>query len=125
VPFYLDPESNTAATLSDMPEFVKTIKAMQKSGGTIVMHGSTHQFRGETTADYEFWDSMTARPLFSDSREYVRQKLETGLAELWNNGIYPLVWETPHYAASQLDYPVINTFFSTAYEHSIRASSNH
>ncbi|HPG40823.1 MAG TPA: DUF2334 domain-containing protein [bacterium] len=116
VPYYLDPESNTAATLSDIPKFVQAINFMQKSGGTVVMHGSTHQFRGETTADYEFWDGMTSRPLFADSREYVRQKIETGLNELRKNGLYPLVWETPHYAASQLDYPVINTFFSTAYE---------
>jgi len=116
VPFYLDPESNTAATLTDRPDFVKEIKKIQKSGGTIVMHGTTHQYRGETTADYEFWDSMTSKPLFADSKEYVRQKLLTGFDELKKNGIYPLTWETPHYAASQLDYPVLNSFFSTAYE---------
>ncbi len=116
VPFYLDPESNTAATLTDRPEFVKEIKNIQKSGGALIMHGTTHQFRGETTADYEFWDIMTSKPLFADSKEYVRQKLLTGFDELKKNGIYPLSWETPHYAASQLDYPVINSFFSTAYE---------
>ncbi|MBN2411742.1 DUF2334 domain-containing protein [candidate division KSB1 bacterium] len=116
VPFYLDPESNTAATLTDRPDFVKEIKKIQNSGGTIIMHGTTHQYRGETTADYEFWDSMTSKPLFADSKEYVRQKLFTGFDELKKNGIYPLSWETPHYAASQLDYPIMNSFFSTAYE---------
>ncbi|MBN1465110.1 DUF2334 domain-containing protein, partial [candidate division KSB1 bacterium] len=116
VPFYLDPESNTTATMRDRPEFIKLLKEMQKEGGTLVMHGSTHQYRGETTADYEFWDGMTGEPLFADSKEYVRQKMATGLSEFWQAGLYPLVWETPHYAASQLDYPVINHYFSTAYE---------
>jgi uncharacterized protein YdaL len=116
VPFYLDPESNTAVALSDRPELVEVLQDAVRSGGTIIMHGSTHQYRGETTADYEFWDTMSQGPLFSDSEEYVRQRLVTGLAELKKNGIYPLLWETPHYGASQLDYDIINTFFSTAYE---------
>jgi len=116
VPFYLDPESNTAIAMSDKPEFVDAIHYMIESGGTVVMHGSTHQYRGETTADYEFWDNMTGKPLFSDSKEYVRQRLLSGLAELGKNKIYPLAWETPHYGASQLDYSIINTFFSTSYE---------
>ncbi|MFC1682793.1 DUF2334 domain-containing protein [Candidatus Zixiibacteriota bacterium] len=116
VPFYLDPESNTAVSLSDRPELVEALHDAVRSGGTIIMHGSTHQYRGETTADYEFWDTMIQGPLFSDSREYVRQRLMTGLAELRKNKIYPLMWETPHYGASQLDYDIINTFFSTAYE---------
>ncbi|MBW1803089.1 MAG: DUF2334 domain-containing protein, partial [Deltaproteobacteria bacterium] len=116
VPFYLDPESNTAVALSDRPELVEALHHAVKSGGTIIMHGSTHQYRGETTADYEFWDTMTQGPLFSDSKEYVCQRLITGLAELRENKIYPLMWETPHYGASQLDYSIVNTFFSTAYE---------
>ncbi len=116
VPFYLNPESNTTVSLSDRPEFIDAIHYMIKKGGTIVMHGSTHQYRGETTADYEFWDMMSGSPLFSDSKEYVKQRLIAGLAELGKNQIYPLAWETPHYGASQLDYSVINTFFSTSYE---------
>jgi len=116
VPFYLDPESNTAVAMSERPDFVNAIQHMIKSGGTIIIHGSTHQYRGETTADYEFWDGMSELPLFADSKEYVRQRLVTGLEELGKNKIYPLAWETPHYGASQMDYSIINTFFSTAYE---------
>ncbi len=116
VPYYLDPESNLTATLNDMPDFVDFVHKSMKSGATIIMHGSTHQFRGETTADYEFWDGMTEEVLFSDSKEYVRQKLLSGLQAFKENGIYPIIWETPHYAASQMDYGVINKFFNTAYE---------
>ena len=116
VPFYLDPASNTAVSLSDQPDFVKAIHYMVRKGGVIVMHGYTHQYRGETTADYEFWDMMQNAPLFADSREYVRERIELGLEELARNGLYPVTWETPHYGASQLDYSVINHYFSSAYE---------
>lgn len=116
VPFYLDPANNTAASLSDQPEFVKTIQYMVHKGGVIVMHGNTHQYRGETTSDYEFWDMMNDGPLFSDSREYVRERLESGMEELAKNGLFPVTWETPHYGASQVDYAVINGYFSSAYE---------
>jgi uncharacterized protein YdaL len=116
VPFYLDPESNVAVGLSDRPELVQALKYMIRSGGTIVMHGTTHQYRGETTSDYEFWDTISNSPLFSDSKEYIYQKILTGLNEFRKNEIYPLIWETPHYGASQLDYSVINQFFSTSYE---------
>ena len=116
VPFYLNPELNEAATLSDVPDFVDAIHYLQKSGGSVIMHGSTHQYRGETTADYEFWDGMSGEALFSDSKESVRQKLLAGFSEFWKNKIYPIAWETPHYAASQMDYAVINNYFGTAYE---------
>ncbi|HOT97623.1 MAG TPA: DUF2334 domain-containing protein [bacterium] len=116
VPFYLDPASNTAASLSDQPELVAAIRYMVRKGGVIVMHGNTHQYRGETTADYEFWDMMHNEPLFSDSREYVRERIETGLKEMARNELWPVTWETPHYGASQLAYSVINTYFSSAYE---------
>ncbi len=116
VPFYLDPASNTAASLSDQPELVEAIRYMVRKGGVIVMHGNTHQYRGETTADYEFWDMMHNEPLFSDSREYVRERIETGLQEMARNELWPVTWETPHYGASQLAYSVINNYFSSAYE---------
>lgn len=116
VSFYLDPASNTAASLSDQPELVAAIRYMVRKGGVIVMHGNTHQYRGETTADYEFWDMMHNEPLFSDSREYVRERIETGLQEMARNELWPATWETPHYGASQLAYSVINTYFSSAYE---------
>jgi len=116
VPYYLDPASNTTVALSDEPALVEVLKGMVKSGAALVMHGTTHQYRGETTADYEFWDTIADGPLFGDSEEFVRQRLITGLNEFHRNGLYPLIWETPHYGASQLDYRVINQFFSTSYE---------
>ena len=115
-PFYLDPATNTALSLSDRPEIVKALHHMVSKGGTIVLHGYTHQYRGQTTIDYEFWDGLTDQPIFQDSEEYVQERILKALDECFNVKLYPLVWETPHYAASLLDYRVIDRFFTTAYE---------
>jgi uncharacterized protein YdaL len=115
VPYYVDPDDNTAASLSDKPEFAKAIRYAVSKGAAIVMHGSTHQYRGRSTHDYEFWDALHDNPLFEDSREYVRVRIQRGIDEMRKNGIYPIVFETPHYACSQLDYSVIDRFFSAEY----------
>lgn len=115
VPYYVDPEENTASSLSDKPELVKAVRYAMSKGAAIVMHGSTHQYRGRSTHDYEFWDALHDNPLFEDSREYVRVRIQRGIDEMRKNGIYPIVFETPHYVCSQLDYSVIDRFFSAEY----------
>jgi uncharacterized protein YdaL len=121
-PFYLDPANNTAIALSEQPEMVKALQYMVSKGGSIVLHGCTHQYRGQTTVDYEYWDEMNDQPLFQDSEEYVRERIIRGVQECVQNRIYPVAWETPHYAASMLDYQVIDQFFGTVYER--RQTSN-
>ena len=115
-PFYLDPAENTALSLSDRPGLVEALRYMVRSGGTIVLHGCTHQYRGQTAIDYEFWDGMNDTPLPEVPEIYVRDRLEKALDECFANDLYPLVWETPHYAASLSDYAVIDRYFSTCYE---------
>jgi len=116
VPFYADPASQTFSSLSEQPEFVNTIKHMVAKGGSVVLHGCTHQVHGETGADFEFWDALSGQPLENDSEEYVSRRVERGIEECVKNGIHPLAWETPHYAATQTDYAVIAKYFSTAVE---------
>lgn len=115
VPFYVDPEENTVLSLSDRPQLVRALKRAVSKGGSIVMHGSTHQYRGLTTSDYEFWDELKNAPVFEDSKEYVKARIERGLAEFRKNNLFPVIWETPHYGASQLDYLAIREFFSSEY----------
>ncbi len=116
IPFFVDPDQGIRISLSDKPEFVDAIHYMVSRGATIVMHGITHQYMGVTAVDFEFWDGSTDKKIKSDSKEYVEKKMRAGLEECWKNNIYPLVWETPHYTASQLDYSVFPEFFSTAME---------
>ncbi len=116
IPFFKDPGAGMFVSLSDKPEFVDAIHYMVARGATIVMHGITHQYEGVTAVDFEFWDGSLNKKIKNDSKDYVEKKMKMGLEECWKNNIYPLVWETPHYTASQLDYPVFSEFFSTAME---------
>src|ERR1051326_6791769 len=116
IPYFVDPQAGIRLSLSDKPEFVDAIHYMVAHGATIVLHGITHQYQGVTAIDYEFWDGSMNRKIKNDTRENVEKKMKMGLEECWKNNIYPLVWETPHYTASQTDYPVFGEFFSTAME---------
>jgi uncharacterized protein YdaL len=116
IPFYVNPADGTRVAMSDKPDYVDALRYMIAHGGTVVMHGITHQYKGETATDYEFWDESRGKILQEDSREYVERKMRVGLGEFFRNGIYPLIWETPHYSASELDYSVFAEHFSSAIE---------
>jgi uncharacterized protein YdaL len=127
VPIYVDNE-HPDVFLSDRPAFVRAIQYMVSKGGSVVMHGVTHQYRGKSTDDYEFWDEFSNRPRPDDSHALVEQRLRKGLDECFKNGIYPLTWETPHYGASQLDYRAIAEYFNSSYDRTLsadRAESGH
>jgi uncharacterized protein YdaL len=58
-PIYVNPGEGLRVNLSEKPELVDALKYMVRNGGTIVMHGVTHQYKGITGADFEFWDEST------------------------------------------------------------------
>jgi uncharacterized protein YdaL len=116
IPFYVDPSQGIRLSLSDRPELVDALQYMVKNGGTIVMHGVTHQYKGKTAVDYEFWDENTNRPIKDETPDGIARKLEMGIQEFMKNGLYPLVWETPHYTASFDLYKTVTKYFSTACE---------
>ncbi len=119
IPFYVDPFEGIRVSLSDKPDMVDALRYAEINGGTIVMHGITHQYRDISAADYEFWDSGLNLPIKDENKEDLIRKIELGLTEFSNNGLHPLLWETPHYTASNLFYRTINEFFSTAIEQRI------
>jgi uncharacterized protein YdaL len=116
IPFYVSRGEGINVSLSDRPDLVDALKYMVQNGGTIVMHGVTHQYRGITAVDYEFWDETTNRPIKEETVEGITRKLDTGIQEFMKNGLYPLVWETPHYTASTKLYETVSKYFSTAME---------
>ncbi|MEN6625818.1 MAG: DUF2334 domain-containing protein [Candidatus Sumerlaeia bacterium] len=115
-PHYVYPEMNVNVTLADRPEFVEAIRYMAAQGGMVVLHGGTHQRFGESTADYEFWDSVSDTPPEGENESSIRARIEEGLRLCWASGIYPMAWETPHYAGSQKCYSVVSGIFSLAME---------
>jgi uncharacterized protein YdaL len=116
IPFYVNPGTGVRLSLSERPEMVEALKYMVQKGATIVMHGSTHQYKGTTAADYEFWDAMTNQPIKGETKSGIENKLDAGIRELVKCGLYPLLWETPHYTASFLLYQTVPEFFSSAME---------
>ncbi|MDQ7825614.1 MAG: DUF2334 domain-containing protein [Candidatus Eremiobacteraeota bacterium] len=125
VPVYRSGDKKNDITLSQKPALIKALQYATRHGGTIVLHGFTHQYRGASTIDCEFWDTEKNRPLIEDSVLYVEERIEQSLDECFRNGIYPLLWETPHLLASSLDYRVIARHFSTASERKIFLDTYH
>ncbi|MGA9119336.1 MAG: polysaccharide deacetylase family protein [Bacteroidota bacterium] len=116
VPFYVNPAEGIRISLSDKPDLVDALKYMVQNGATIVMHGVTHQYRGVTAVDYEFWDESTNGVIKGETVKGIEQKLDLGIQEFMKNGLYPLIWETPHYTASFKLYETVARYFSTAME---------
>lgn len=116
VPYYVDPATDQEIPLSSRPGLVNALKYAVSKGGTIVMHGYTHQYRGNSTFDFEFWDVETGKPIKGDSTDFVEKRLSAGLDEFFKCRLFPLLWETPHYAASSIDYQTIARHFTTATE---------
>lgn len=119
IPAYVSPETNYITKMSDKPEFIKTIQYLQKIGGSIVLHGFTHQrFGGETSGEgFEFWNGIEDKPIEGDIDEWLYERIEMGLRECVKNEIYPIAFEAPHYAISQEGYRALKKIFSTYVGH--------
>ena len=116
VPLFRDPTSHINLSLSDEPEVVAAVHYMVARGGSVVMHGVTHQFHGVSGDDYEFWDTLANRATPDGALSVLGPKLQRGLDECFRAGLYPLVFETPHYGASPEHYRSLATVFSHCYE---------
>src|SRR5262249_43443128 len=111
IPIFRNPAKGFEIYLSDRQSLVEAIRYTIGRGGTPVMHGVTHQLRGATGDDYEFWDENTGRAIPGDSAQLVRERLRQGLAECFASGIFPVAFETPHYGASEIDYHAMSEVF--------------
>jgi hypothetical protein len=122
IPMFLDPLGTyfpepTAIPLGDAPEFVRAIKSLALSGGTMIMHGTTHQHGDEVSGDgWEFLDADTLGPLPEDGDAWVRARVATGLSLFAGQWLRPRIWETPHYGASHGTYRVVAATFGAIYE---------
>lgn len=125
IPVYTDPESGRRYHFEDQKEVLKVLKYMQDNGGSVILHGYTHQFReSETGEGFEFWDVENEMPIYHGpedkvvklsendfqspemyeahmaenrkfERQYIEERLTRGVQELANYGLYPLAFEAP------------------------------
>ncbi|PHP52196.1 DUF2334 domain-containing protein [Actinomyces ruminis] len=151
VPIYTDPSGvyNDAApetiTLADNPELVEVLSYAVANGGTLIQHGTTHQFstlsnpyNAVSTDDFEFirsWctdandNSAPAITCQNDSwvqiggelpgtdAAWATQQVLEGRALFAQVGLpEPTVFETPHYAATAAAYTGIGEVYGVRYE---------
>ncbi|RXV68951.1 DUF2334 domain-containing protein [Burkholderia stabilis] len=88
-------------------------------GGSIVMHGYTHQYdstpnlqNAVSGSDYEFWFAVQNRPVDEDSIPWAEARMAAGVLEFTLNGYKIVGWAAPQYqmspnaaAATALTFP--------------------
>jgi uncharacterized protein YdaL len=141
-PVYEDPKGAYSAdgqpervTLADRPEVVDALRYLRRCGGTVVMHGYTHQhgsapnpYKGVSGEDYEFYaahvdgrdDVVLDGPVPGDSQSWAAGRISAAAAEFRRAGLHPpRTFEFPHYAASAPDYAAAAAAFGVRYEQAI------
>jgi uncharacterized protein YdaL len=142
IPLYLDPNGAynngvpVSTPLSDAKDVVKALEFMQSHGGTILMHGYTHQYSnvpnpytGTTADDFEFYLSHISAdnyviydtPPPEDSAAWAQGRITAGMQEFAKAGFSPTIFVPPHYAASAIDYQVFQTNFTARYDRGLYA----
>ncbi|MEV6926814.1 polysaccharide deacetylase family protein [Dactylosporangium sp. NPDC051485] len=119
-------------TLRQRPLVVSALKYMQSKGGTLLMHGYTHQldslnnpYDGVSANDFEFFRAHVDAgdaviydgPVRNDSAAGVTARVTASRTDWQQAGLsQPTIFEPPHYAASALDYKTFNTLFGVRYD---------
>ncbi|MBB2914541.1 uncharacterized protein YdaL [Streptosporangium becharense] len=136
IPVYRGPLPDGTARpeirLKDRPEVVRAITYLLEHGGTMVLHGYTHQSdgpanpeNGESGHDFEFFrthfgpgrELVYDGPIRGDSATWMNRRLDAAAAELRAAHLpVPRIFEPPHYAASPVDYRVIARRFAARYD---------
>ncbi len=114
IPVYQDQKQ--FFTMAERPYFVSALRYLQTVGGTAILHGYNHANQNITGEGFEFWNVQKDKAFAGMNEEQIRKKIEDALELTMQSKIYPLAWETPHYAASQLSYRILGEYFSTAVE---------
>lgn len=119
-------------TLAKRPQVVSALKYMQARGGTLLMHGYTHQYGnlanpydGVSANDFEFFMAHVDAdnyvrydgPVPDDSAAWMNGRIDQAAKVFKQTGLgVPTIFEPPHYAASAVDYRVINDRFGKRYD---------
>lgn len=119
-------------TLSERPYLASALRDMTRAGGTLIMHGQTHQHGnipnpnfGVSGGDYEFFRAALDSegrfdllgPLDEDGEAMWGERLDLAFAN-WQEAGLPRPWlfTSPHYAASLSAYQAIGERFPARLE---------
>ncbi|MFN2593318.1 MAG: DUF2334 domain-containing protein [Actinomycetota bacterium] len=140
-PLYRDPNGvsndgqDTTIHLKDARDVASAINYMISKGGTMIMHGYTHQYsnvanpyNGQSADDFEFFtahvdDQNYVRldgPVAEDSYNWALGRMQASAKEFQMAHLNtPTIFEFPHYAGSAVDYQAAASMFTTRYERSL------
>ncbi|MEW5895735.1 MAG: DUF2334 domain-containing protein [Candidatus Omnitrophota bacterium] len=137
IPHYLDPNGAyndgvpMDVALAESAELLFSLQYAVARGGSILMHGFTHQYSNipnQYTAvsgdDFEFWLTTANTPVTEDSVEWAQQRIQSGIDEMFFVGITPFAFEFPHYQGSPKSYQAAGNLFPTRYERSFYYTSD-
>jgi uncharacterized protein YdaL len=132
IPFYVDPNGYynggvpEAIHLSQATGLKSALTYAVAHGGSIVMHGYTHQYNSTPNvqnavsgSDYEFWFAVQNRPVDEDSVQWAAQRLTNGLAEFTSNGFKVAGWGAPQYQESPLASQAVAAQFPTTFQRAV------
>jgi uncharacterized protein YdaL len=133
IPVYQDRRQRLR--LRDAPAVVAALKYMLERGGSLVLHGYTHQYRtlanpydGTTGADFEFYRAhldgnanvILDGPVAEDSEEWASDRVTRALGEVSRAGLpRPRAFEYPHYAGSPADSRAIARQIGVAFQREV------
>jgi uncharacterized protein YdaL len=129
------PESLKLSDNKQSRDWQALIKWMQAHGGTLIMHGYTHQWRDQpnpynamTGDDFEFYRTVEnpdhtltfVGPVPEDSASWAAGRITQSFREFQKAGAAaPEIFEFPHYMASAVDYKVVGALFKTRWERAL------
>jgi uncharacterized protein YdaL/chitodextrinase len=125
-------------TLAQRPAVVAELKYMQSHGGTLLLHGYTHQYsnvanpyNGVSADDFEFYRAHVDAannviydgPVAEDSQAWAQGRINDGLNAFAAAGLAkPTVFEFPHYAGSDADNKAVAASFQVRYDRGLYTS---
>ena len=141
IPEYRDPKGvynngvREILSLWQRPTLVSALRYMQSKGGTLIMHGYTHQIDGLVNPynqvsgdDFEFFkahvdanDSVIYDgSVPNDSKSFATNRINRGKLGFMTALLgVPTIFTPPHYAASAIDYAAIKSAFAARYDRGI------
>jgi uncharacterized protein YdaL len=115
-PVFVDPVIGIRVELGERRSVVHALHALVSLGADVVQVGYTHQMRGRTGSDFEFWDAIRGMAREDDDEALVRERVNAGLRTLAASRLYPIAWATPGGLASPFDYGMFGRTFALAVE---------
>lgn len=115
--WYKNPEKGIDNNLTENVDlynasFIYTIDYMRANGGSIVLHGLTHQFENSVSADGDEYGKTG--PYSSD--DACRRRMEETIATAQKLGWESTAFEFPHYTATAKQLKIAEEYFDIVYQ---------